>query len=401
MTTPATVPVTAEPAGTSTKYNPAIGYLRAFVVALVVAHHSMLAYYQYAPPPATSLVAQPRWWEAFPVVDTQRWSGFSVLIGFNDVFFMSLLFFVSGLFVWQGLRTKGGAKFLRGRLLRLGVPFVVACAVVAPVAYYPTYLRATQHSAGFVREWLSLGQWPAGPAWFIWVLLAFDGIAALLFAVMPKWGSTIGRIMPDTPGKFFGMLAAISAVAYIPMAVIFTSLDWSSFGPFAFQTSRILHYLVYFLVGVGVGAMGVEQGLLATGGRLARRWGLWVMRGLGAFGAASVVTIVALTSHATSRGWGIAIDAGFVISCAASCFLFLAVFTRFARGESRIFDSLAQNSYGIYLVHYAFVSWLQYALLPASVPALLKGLFVFVGALGLSWGMTAVIRRIPAVAQVV
>jgi surface polysaccharide O-acyltransferase-like enzyme len=93
--------------------------------------------------------------------------------------------------------------------------------------------------------------------------------------------------------------------------------------------------------------------------------------------------------------------AGFVLSCAASCFAFLALFLRFARSGSRLFDSLSANSYGIYLVHYAFVNWLQYALLPASLPAVVKWTIVFAGALLLSWGTVASMRRIPAIARVV
>ncbi len=83
----------------SAQYNVAIGYLRAFITVLVVAHHAALAYHPFAPPSPATLVAQPRWWQAFPVVDSQRWSGFGWLVGFNDVFFMSLMFFLSGLFV--------------------------------------------------------------------------------------------------------------------------------------------------------------------------------------------------------------------------------------------------------------------------------------------------------------
>jgi hypothetical protein len=66
-----------------------IGYLRAFVTVLVLAHHAVLAFHAFAPPVPAS---QPRWWQAFPVVDSQRWSGFALFVGFNDVFFMSLMF---------------------------------------------------------------------------------------------------------------------------------------------------------------------------------------------------------------------------------------------------------------------------------------------------------------------
>src|ERR1700688_768967 len=82
-------------------YNVALGYLRGFLVVLVLAHHSVLAYIDSPPPQATSLLAQPPYWRAFMVVDQQHWVGFSLFTGFNDTFFMSLMFFLSGLFVWS------------------------------------------------------------------------------------------------------------------------------------------------------------------------------------------------------------------------------------------------------------------------------------------------------------
>jgi hypothetical protein len=69
--------------------------------------------------------AQPRTFVIFfaPIVDPQPWAGFDVLAIFNDTFFMALMFLLSGLFVWPSLERKGGARFLRDRILRLGVPF--------------------------------------------------------------------------------------------------------------------------------------------------------------------------------------------------------------------------------------------------------------------------------------
>jgi surface polysaccharide O-acyltransferase-like enzyme len=91
---------------------------------------------------------------------------------------------------------------------------------------------------------------------------------------------------------------------------------------------------------------------------------------------------------------------GFVLSCAASSFAMLALFLRFARARTAVGESLRENAYGIYLVHYAFVSWLQDALLPLSFPALAKCAFVFEGAVGLSWATTAALRRLPALRRI-
>jgi peptidoglycan/LPS O-acetylase OafA/YrhL len=387
-------------------YNNSIGYLRGFVVALVAAHHAALAYHSYAPPPPASLDAPARWWQAFPIVDAHHSVAATILVGFNDIFFMSLMFFLSGLFVWNGLKRKGAAAFLRGRARRLGLPFIAAAAIVAPLAYYATFLQigAPGGVGGFVRQWLSLGNWPAGPAWFVWVLLAFDCVAALLFALAPRWGERLGRFTAATsrqPALLFALLIAVSAALYAPLALIFTPIAWAAFGPLAFQTSRILHYLAYFVIGAGVGACGLERGVLAAGGKLARRWPLWIVAAIVAFLIESAVTVAAFTTHLQSQAWAAAGDLLFGVSCAASSMAFLALFIRFASGRSRVFDSLTRNSYAIYLLHYAFVSWLQYALLPAAMPGLAKFAMVFAGALALSWATASAIRRIPAVARIV
>jgi hypothetical protein len=384
----------------------AISYLRAFVTLLVLAHHAALAYHPFGPPaPPASLLAQPRWWQAFPILDSQRSTGFALFVGFNDIFFMALMFFLSGLFVWHSLERKGSGRFVRDRLIRLGLPFVAAAAVIAPLAYYPSYLQTGASGvAGFWKQWFALGNWPAGPAWFVWVLLAFDVVAAALLMFKPNWDKSIGQLSAGSeqhPIRFFGILVALSAAVYVPMAVIFNPFAWASFGPFFFQTSRILHYFVYFLLGAGVGAYGLQRGLLASDGKLARRWLVWSIAAFFAFAIASGIGIATITAHPGSRLWEIMSDVTFVISCAASSFAFLALFVRFAQTPRKIWDSLSNNAYGMYLVHYAFVSWLQYVLLKAALPAIAKGSLVFFGTVALSWITVAALRKIPAVARVI
>ena len=228
-------------------HNLALGYLRGFLVVLVLAHHSVLAYIG-GPPQAKSLLAQPPYWRAFMVVDPHHWAGFGLFVGFNDDFFMSLMFFLSGLFVWSSLKRKGNASFVGERLRRLGIPFLFAAAIVAPIAYYPSYLLTTgAHSvAGYAHDWLAFGDWPTGPAWFIWLLLAFDLCVGALYALMPNFGDAIGRLASSArlhPMRFFLLLFAASAAVFIPMLAIFElwrgpASDRSNFKPPVCFTTR-------------------------------------------------------------------------------------------------------------------------------------------------------------------
>jgi peptidoglycan/LPS O-acetylase OafA/YrhL len=79
----------------------------------------------------------------------------------------------------------------------------------------------------------------------------------------------------------------------------------------------------------------------------------------------------------------------------------MALFLRFAGGRWWVSDSLNNNAYGMYLVHYVFVVWLQYALLDAQLGAVAKAAIVFGGTLLLSWATTAAIRRLPLGARLI
>jgi hypothetical protein len=393
-------------------YNYALGYLKAFIIALVVAHHASLAYHPSAPPIPKSLLSPARWWQAYPVVDTHAaWAG--VFATFNDIFFMALMFFVSGLFVWRSLTRKGTGGYVRDRLLRIGLPFIPVAIFFAPISYYPTYLQIPNHGSfsDFLHQWVRLGNWSAGPVWFLWVLLVFDCIAVSASRVAPKWGVSLGRMTDSAsrrPAIFFLCLVAASALVYMPMTLIFGPFTWPAFGPFTFQINRFLVYLLYFLAGVAVGAWGLNRGLLAPQGKLARRWPLWVATAAAAFIAYSYVSKI-VYRQPLPHFWRQAIHSGpvmlwlalFAVSCAASSFACLAVFLRFFGTRSRILDNLAANSYGIFLIHISIVSWLGLALLGVSLPAIVKFALVTAGALALSWLATVALRRIPAVARII
>ncbi len=386
-------------------YNVALGYLRGFLVVLVLAHHSVLAYIDVPLLPATSLMTRPLLWRAFPVLDHQHWAGFGLFTGFNDDFFMALMFFLSGLFVWSSLQRKGNAGFIRDRLRRLGIPVLFAAAIVAPAAYYPAYLMTGAHGvAGYLRDWLAFGDWPAGPAWFIWLLLAFDLAAAASFAIAPNFGDAIGRLVSNArehPARFYLLLVGASSMVYVPMDCIFGPMSWTSIGPFQFQTARLFHYAVYFLAGIGVGAYGIERGLLAPDGILARHWVRWTFWTVVAF--ALGVMLLLSKSGATTPPSVVNIIGGiaFALMCGALSLSFLALFVRFAGSRFWIFDSLSDNEYGMYLIHYMFVSWLQLAILSTQLSAPEKGALVFAGTLLLSWGSSAAIRSIPGVSRIV
>src|SRR6201747_1912653 len=144
--------------------NASLDRARTFLTLVVLLHHAVIPY------------------TYFGHTDPKSWLGFDAVVLATDSFFMAMFFFLSGLFVWPSLAHKSPWGFLRDRLLRLGLPFAIAAFTIIPIAYYAYALRQ-QPGLGFVPFWtntVTVGPWPSGPIWFVWVLLVFDLTASLL-----------------------------------------------------------------------------------------------------------------------------------------------------------------------------------------------------------------------------
>ena len=372
-----------------------ISYLRAFVTLLVVIHHTVLAYFSIKPP-RLGFTHPTLLWTVVPISDSVKWPGFDLLAAWNDIFFMALMFLISGFFVWPGLQQHHAGPYFRRRLLRLGVPFAVGAVLLAPLAYYPAYLQlgGEPRLGGYATGWFALGIWPAGPAWFLWVLLVFDGIAALSFMAIPRTVDAMAsrvRALSKRPLLLFLSIAVMSLLVYAPMSIRFGALTWWTWGPFAVQASRTLHYFIYFAIGVCLGAFGLHIEIFERTGQLARTWWFWCL-------LSALLLMVTIACVRTGNGTGGRI--AFACSCAASSLFVIAVVVRFAR-PWRWADSLSANAYGIYLVHYVFVIWIQYAALRWTLPAFVKGIGVSLAAVAISWMTVALMRQSKLIARVV
>jgi len=309
--------------------NLALDRARTFLTVVVVIHHAVIPY------------------TYFGHTDPKSWIGFDMVVLATDSFFMAMFFFLSGLFVWPSLARRVPGVFAFDRLLRLGLPFVIAALTVIPIAYYALTLR--EHpDLRFSAFWWNMvtdGPWPSGPVWFVWVLLLFDLAAGALFRISSNSLFWINRLSVrgfKHPAIFFLVFVLVTGIAYVPMRLIFGPSYWFEWGPFSVQASRVLLYALYFFIGAGIGY--------------------------------SVL---------------------FVIFSAGMMFTILAFFMRLKREGWSILDPMQNDAYGIFLVHYAFVLWIQYWLFDFGWPAIVKALIAFVVTMATSWIATRLLRMIP------
>jgi hypothetical protein len=341
--------------------------------------------------------------------DRMRWLGFDLVVLFNDSYFMACMFFISGLFVHDSLARRGAADFLEMRGFRLGIPFLVSILVVMPIAYYRYYIT----EFGFLQFWrhmVVIGPWSSGSAWFLWVLLLLDALAVLVWRAAPEAIGLLARraaVLGDHPMAAFAAFLLFSVVIYLPPRIAFGDATWFTPGhyPFPIQDSRILLYAGYFFAGMVVGAAGLRTGLLAEKGEIARRWWVWALFAFMFYGAILLFVYVHHNWIADFRSpplwWHMAYALSFALFCASMTFTVPAAFLRFARTPFRLLDAMQPSAYGIYLLHFVPLLWLQYLVYDPAFPAFVKFAIVFAGTLSASWVMTIALRKISAVARMI
>jgi len=376
----------------------ALDRARTFTTLLVVIHHSVVNYTH------------------FGNGDRIRWLGFDLVVLFNDSFFMAFMFLISGLFVHDSLTRRGAAGYLRRRFFRLGVPLLVSIFVLIPIAYYASFLR--YHFPGttdfnFFHFWwhtMVVGPWPSGQSWFLWVLLVFDLVAVAIWSMAPRVFTSFGRLIAALRGRPLAAFAAFlapSVVCYLPMHLIFGDGAWFEPGhyPFPVQSSRILLYPAYFFTGVGIGVVSLRAGLLAEHGEIAKRWALWLGCAVLFYGA---ILLLVYAHHnwidnfaSPALWWRTTYGVAFASFSAAMAFTLPATSLRLAKSSLGFLDAMQPSAYGIYLLHYMPIIWLQYAVYDPAWPAGVKAGIVFSGTLASSWLLTVWLRKIPFVARMI
>ncbi|WP_030896070.1 acyltransferase family protein [Streptomyces sp. NRRL S-474] len=136
----------------------------------------------------------------FYVTNAETTEVITVIAGFGVVWAMPLLFLISGLGAWHSLQRRGAGTFAKERLLRLGVPLLVATVVLNPL---PQWLRQRSSGRGHDQSYLDFlprffdvhvewdefpflvqgDHFETGHLWFVVLLLTFS----LMLASLHRW----------------------------------------------------------------------------------------------------------------------------------------------------------------------------------------------------------------------
>ena len=176
--------------------------LRAVVILIVLAFHSVLPYSPLCRPPRIPSIArlicgspfhrgQPAMVRLRPVL---RLAGCGS--DHPDVFPLGAVRAVKP--CAQGkLEVSVGPPAADWLPFVLAVVFLRRSPIIPPIARLPL----TPASNAFWQHWLALPFWPSGPQWFLCELLAFNILAAAMHGFVPGWDQRLVRLVAFAGGN--------------------------------------------------------------------------------------------------------------------------------------------------------------------------------------------------------
>jgi len=312
-------------------------------------------------------------WGWFWIVDdpdTISWVGIVGII--FDIMVMPIMFFISGFLTPASLKNKTGWEFVKGKIKRLMIPWVIAVFTLIPLykviflysrglpqEHWSTYFHITNPNS---QNWL----------WFLPVLFAFD----MLYLMLSKTNIKI----PNISLKVAVIGASIIGFIYsFSIGGLIGFRSWTLTPLIDFENERLLVYFMAFLLGV----LCYQQNIFAEKPKSKTLYTI-----------ANSVAWLPVTGHIFARLWPFFYPnpaefpitplyrlvwwLTFHLSLLALMYVMIESFWRYLDRTGRLWNELNRNSYGVYIIHVIVIGVFGTLLLNLNIPAVVKYLILIV-----------------------
>jgi glucan biosynthesis protein C len=363
-----------------------IDNIRVFLTILVILHHLMIIY------SGTGDFTYTEGRQDFISTALGGW-----FCATNQAYFMGLFLLISAYFIPGSYDRKGPARFLKDRLIRLGIPLAVYSWVINPLFIYAFFYQDIQmpfwryYPRLYFQNNSLIG---AGPLWFVEVLLIFS-----LVYVLVRWLFRTRPIKPVMESIFpsnnaIALFALLLGLAGFLVRVVFI-MDAYNFKPLNLQLPFFAQYIALFVVGLIAYRRNWLIGLPDKTGRF---WliiaivmiVIWVPM-MFALGADS-----GDTSFKGGWNWQSLVYALWEsFACVSLCIGVIYFFRRYLNTRGKIAGFLVPNAYTAYIIHAPLIAFLAYSVRGATIYPLIKWVLVSIVAVTLCFGLSSLIRKIP------
>ncbi len=298
---------------------------------------------------------------------------FDILLGILLLFEMPILFFISGYFAIPSFSSKTTSAFIKRKLHRLALPWLIGVILLGPVKAHVYSYSRNDHSLSFLDHFkvlminaLSLQTAPLETIdqfnhwhlWYISLLFYFF----LVFVAVVKLKRFLNLSLPFKPKGVASdkeillilFLAATSA-SLLTLAARFWIFDGEVRDPwfvivtiFQFKTSNLVLHFTCFWVGVYAYQRNWFSHEKPPGNIMI--WSITSILLLAGMIGTLVLKLYTLSVFVQN------------FACFAIILFFLSFTKKTMNKSNRLADSLADNSYNTYLVHMVFIITIQLAL---------------------------------------
>jgi hypothetical protein len=340
----------------------------------------------------TYMAFPPEWWY---VIEPENSFTLTLLVMALDVANMQILFFIAGFFAYGSLEKAGPGQFMRQKLVRIGLPWVVGVVFLAPLVTY--LIPLTRGFAAPYLEFWTGDFW--GPFyqqsvyWFLGVLLLLFAILTAFYSGTPSLRN-IPRAAQTPSARLFVTFWALTSLWFFVVTLVLPADTWSNaLKVIVYQPARLLLYAGYFALGI----LADRRGWLRAGG---------FQPDLGWWGPATAIAALGyLGLRIVGSEWGlfflVAQAALFNAFCLAGLMAGLAFFRQFANQPAPVWNSLSRNAYAIYYVHPLILYPAAYLALSIQAPIFVEVAALTLVAVAVSWALGAlVLTRWPVLRRV-
>lgn len=360
-----------------------IDNLRFFLISLVVLQHFNITY------------GGPGDWyyneseAGFPEIIPQAMFNIT-----NQSFFMGMFFMISAFFTVASLSRKTTGRFIKERLIRLGIPLVVYYFILNPLTNFINwrYIRHEEVTLlGFITNPRAQG---FGPMWFVEALLILTFIYLLVrplrFNIPIKFPSTLTILIVAV---FTGILQFIIRIRM--------PAGWSqSFTNFQFPF--FLQYILLFIAGIKAYQNNWLESITF---RMAKRWFI--------FAQAMIWTVLPTMLYFGGKEYGIESFVGRgtwqsfswavweQVTGFAMIIGLLGLGKKFADLQGSIARHLSDSAYGVYVFHPPVILGISALFLNFHINQLLKFIVLAPVALVSCFIVAWTLRKIPGINRII
>lgn len=327
---------------------------------------------------------------------------------FMDNWFMSLLFFISGIGAFFSLRKRSGAQFMGERSSRLLLPFLLGMLLVISFqswlgalsfgrfsgsffAFFPSFF--TSGNSNWGRPWY-LGSFNFGQLWFLLYLFVFSALALPLFLAVRQKGDK-SRVL--SIAHRFATSASAATAPIILLPALWTGFveallrpgwpgSFNVYNDWAIFTLNFSFFFAGYIAGsVPELLQAIEKHRLAA-----------MILGVTAF-LARITTYTVVTVPDGYNTANVIAQAFRGIAAYGLVMAAMGYGQHYLNSESKMLETARDLSFPLYILHYAPLTVATYLLLDSSLSIWIRWLLAVIASWGFVALFTFIARFIPVV----